>query len=357
MVCAFTEGGTWKLGRLDPARDDLVEIAQPYTDIAHVRVAGGRVFFRGGSPDRATEVVALDLADGTIERLLPPVPAPVAPSGLSRPEAIRFPTSGGEHAHGFFYPPKNADFEGEAGRRPPLIVVGHGGPTAAASTALDPKIQFWTSRGFAVLDVNYRGSTGFGRAYRDALKGRWGVTDVDDCVAGARHLVDRGLVDGTRLAIRGSSAGGFTVLCAVTFHDVFRAAACYYGISDLEALARDTHKFEAHYTDTLVGPYPEQIDLYRARSPIHHVGRLSCPLIVLQGLRDKVVPPSQAEAIVDAVRAKGLPVAYVTFADEGHGFRNADNGRRALEAELAFYAEVFGFVPADELPGLAIENA
>jgi dipeptidyl aminopeptidase/acylaminoacyl peptidase len=227
--------------------------------------------------------------------------------------------------------------------------MSHGGPTAAARPQLSLAVQFWTSRGFAVVDVNYRGSTGYGRAYRKALDGQWGVVDVDDCVAAAAHLVAAGSVHPEQLAIRGGSAGGFTTLCALTFRDRFRAGASLYGVADLEALARDTHKFESRYLDSLVGPYPERLDLYRQRSPIHHVEHLDCPLIVLQGLEDEIVPPAQSEMIVDAVRAKGLAVAYVTFEGEQHGFRQAPNIRRALEAERYFYAQVFRIEPSDPM--------
>jgi dipeptidyl aminopeptidase/acylaminoacyl peptidase len=275
---------------------------------------------------------------------------------LSVPRAIEFPTKHGLTAHALFYAPRNRDYSAPAAERPPLLVKSHGGPTSAASTTLNLGIQYWTSRGVAVLDVNYGGSTGYGRAYRERLKGRWGVVDVDDCVNGARFLVERGEVDGERLAITGGSAGGYTTLCALTFRDVFKAGASHYGISDLEALARDTHKFESRYEEGLVGPYPERRDLYRERSPIHFTDRLSCPLIVFQGLEDKVVPPNQAEMMVAALRAKGLPVAYVPFAGEQHGFRRAENIKRALDGELYFYARVFGFALADPVEPVPIEN-
>jgi dipeptidyl aminopeptidase/acylaminoacyl peptidase len=262
---------------------------------------------------------------------------------VSIPESIEYATADGESAHAFLYHPANPGCRGGEDERPPLLVKSHGGPTSAATTALDLSIQFWTSRGFAVVDVNYRGSSGFGRAYRDRLRGEWGVLDVSDCVDAARAVASRGSADALRLAIRGSSAGGYTTLCALAFHDVFRAGASYYGIGDLEALARDTHKFEARYLDRLVGPYPERRDLYVARSPLHFAERISCPAIFFQGLEDPVVPPNQAEAMVDALAARGIPHAYVPFAGERHGFRRAESLRKALEAELYFYAKVFGF--------------
>jgi dipeptidyl aminopeptidase/acylaminoacyl peptidase len=259
-------------------------------------------------------------------------------------------------AHAFYYPPENRDFQAPADEKTPLLVMGHGGPTSAASNSLSLKIQYWTSRGFAVLDVNYRGSTGYGRDYRSQLNGQWGLADVEDCIAGARHLIQLGVVDEKRLCIRGGSAGGYTTLCALAFHDCFRAASVYYGVSDLEALARDTHKFESHYLNRLIGPYPARRDLYRKRSPIHHVDRVSCPVIFFQGLEDKVVPPDQTEKMVFDLRRKGIPVAYVPFAGESHGLRRAENIKRSLESELYFYSRIFGFMPADSLVPVAIEN-
>lgn len=356
LVCARAAGGRWQLVRVDLTSGTPTAVDLPFTDLAHVRAGRGVVYCRAGSPTQPYALVAIDLGSKRIETLRGGETDARFPGYLSAPEAIDFTTADGSTAHAFFYPPTNAAFALPDGARPPAIVIGHGGPTAAASTTLDLKIQFWTSRGFAVIDVNYRGSTGFGRAYREALLGNWGVADVEDCVHAARHLVAIGAIDGERLAIRGGSAGGFTCLCALTFHDVFRAGACAYGISDLEALVQDTHKFESRYTDRLVGPYPAARDLYRQRSPIHHVERLHAPLIVLQGLKDKIVPPNQSERIVEALRHKGVPVAYVTFADEGHGFRDARNGQRALEAELAFYLRVFGLPDDPTLPPLAIDN-
>jgi dipeptidyl aminopeptidase/acylaminoacyl peptidase len=274
---------------------------------------------------------------------------------VSVPEAVTF-DSAGQETHAFYYAPVNPDFSAPAGTAPPLLVLSHGGPTGATDPVYDPKIQFWTTRGFAVIDVNYGGSSGYGRAYRRRLDGQWGVTDVRDAVNAARHLVALGLADPARLITRGGSAGGYTTLAALTFHDTFKAGASYYGISDLEVLAHDTHKFESRYMESLVGPYPAMQATYRERSPIHFVDRLNCALILLQGLEDKVVPPSQSEMMAAAVRRKGLPVAYVTFDGEQHGFRKAESLVRALEAELYFYGQVFGFTPADPLPPVAIDN-
>jgi dipeptidyl aminopeptidase/acylaminoacyl peptidase len=275
---------------------------------------------------------------------------------VSNARAIEFPTERGLTAHGYFYPPKNPDSAAPVNEKPPLLVMSHGGPTSSSSGSLKYSIQYWTSRGIAVLDVNYGGSSGYGRAYRQRLTGQWGIVDVDDCVNGARYLAERGEVDGDRLAIRGGSAGGYTTLCALTFRGVFKAGASHYGISDLEALAKDTHKFESRYLDRLIGPYPERRDLYVERSPIHFTDRLNCAMIIFQGLEDKVVPPNQAEKMVEAVRAKKLPVAYLTFDGEQHGFRKAENIKRVLEAELYFYSKVFGFELADPIDPVNIDN-
>src|SRR5439155_1721972 len=275
---------------------------------------------------------------------------------LSIAEPIEFPTEHGLTAYAFFYPPKSRDYTAPTGELPPLLVESHGGPTGMTYSELDLEIQYWTSRGIAVLDVNYGGSTGYGRPYRERLNGQWGVVDVDDCVNGARYLVAKGEVDGERLAIKGGSAGGYTTLCAITFRDAFKVGASYFGISDLEAMAKDTHKFESRYLDSLVGPYPERRDLYYERSAIHFTDRLSCPVIFFQGLEDKVVPPNQAEMMVEALRAKGLPVAYIPFEGEQHGFRRAENIKRSLDGELYFYSRVFGFELADEVEPVPIEN-
>jgi dipeptidyl aminopeptidase/acylaminoacyl peptidase len=315
----------------------------PFTDVDGVQTAGDRAFFVAASPIEPWQIVRLDLGGGAFETLRRSSEITLDPADVAVAEPISWPTPDGAVAHGYFYAPANRVYTGPAGELPPLIVWSHGGPTATTSPAFAVKLQFWTSRGFAVLDVNYGGSTGYGRAYRERLNGRWGIVDVDDCVAGAEHLVADGRVDGRRLIVKGGSAGGYTTLAALTFRDVFTAGASYYGIGDLEALATDTHKFESRYLDGLVGPYPAERARYLERSPIHHVDRLSCPLILLQGLDDKVVPPNQAESMAEAVRAKGLPVDLIMFEGEGHGFRRADSIQRALEAELAFYGRVYGF--------------
>jgi dipeptidyl aminopeptidase/acylaminoacyl peptidase len=356
IICTYLTGGTWRLARLDTHTGRLTPVAVPYTAIGGLRATRERAVFIGGSPTESAAVVLLDLASDRLDVVRASSSVTIDPGYLSSAQPIEFPTEQGLTAHGLFYPPRNRDFAAPPEERPPLLVLSHGGPTGAASAALSLGIQYWTSRGFAIVDVNYGGSTGYARAYRQRLDGRWGIVDVDDCVNAARHLAARGLVDAERLAIRGGSAGGYTTLAALTFRDVFKAGASHYGISDLEALARDTHKFESRYLDRLVGPYPERRDLYVERSPIHFTDRLSCPLILFQGLEDEVVPPAQAEAMFEAVRRRGLAVAYVPFEGEQHGFRKAENIKRALDGELYFYSRIFGFELAEPVEPLPIAN-
>ncbi len=356
IVCSYTQNGCDSLAVLDVAAKKLDTIALPFTAISQVRAGGNGVIFIGSSPTEASAIISLDLANKEFQILRRSRDAAIEAGYLSAPRAIEFPTADGLTAHANFYPPKNRDYAAPEAERPPLIVVSHGGPTSSSSSSLKYSIQYWTSRGIAVLDVNYGGSSGYGRAYRERLNGRWGIVDVDDCVNGARYLAERGAVDGERLTIRGGSAGGYTTLCALTFRDAFKAGASHYGISDLEALAKDTHKFESRYLDRLIGPYPERRDLYIERSPIHFTERLNCAMILFQGLEDKVVPPNQAEKMIEAVRRKKLPVAYLAFEGEQHGFRKAENIRRVLEAELYFYSKVFGFALADPVEPIMIEN-
>ncbi|MGH8587195.1 MAG: S9 family peptidase, partial [Gammaproteobacteria bacterium] len=323
IVLSYREDGRSRLALLGTDTGVLKPIETPYTEVSYLRAQDGRVCFLGSSPTELSSVVTLDLAIRKLHVLRRSSEVKLDPGYVSVAEPIEFPTADGLTAFGFFYTPKNRDYAGPNGERPPLIVMSHGGPTSAADGSLNLGVQYWTSRGFAVLDVNYGGSSGFGRAYRQRLDGQWGVVDVDDCVNGARHLAERGRVDQDRLAIRGGSAGGFTTLAALTFRDVFKTGASHFGVSDLEALAKDTHKFESRYLERLIGPYPERADLYRARSPIHAVERLACPVIFFQGLEDRVVPPAQAEKMVQALRNKKLPVAYLAFPGEQHGFRQA----------------------------------
>ena len=356
IVCTFAERGIWRLGLIDTRTRALERIDVAYTDLGYLCAAQGRAVFRAGSPNEPFAIVEMDLANRQTKILQRANKIQIDPEYVSEPQPIEFPTENGLTAHGFFYPPKNRDFHGPANEKPPLLVKSHGGPTSAAVASLQFAIQYWTSRGIAVLDVNYGGSTGYGRAYRERLNGAWGIVDVDDCVNGAKFLAARGEVDGNRLMIDGGSAGGYTTLCALTFRDDFKAGASHYGVSDLEALELDTHKFESRYSDTLIGPYPERRDLYIARSPINFTDRLSCPVIFFQGLEDKVVPPNQAEMMVEALRKKGMPVAYVAFEGEQHGFRRAENIRRSLDGELYFYSRVFGFELAEEVEPVPIEN-
>ena len=354
IVAAFTQNGTWKLASFDG--QDMTDFDVPYTDVSAPQWAGDRLVFIGSSAHEAASVVVFDPASGGTRILRSAMSVDLDPAYFSVPEPVAFATADGATTYGFHYPPASATHIADPDARPPLLVRGHGGPTGQTSPSFSLAIQYWTSRGFAVLDVNYRGSTGFGREYREALYRRWGDADVDDMVHGAEYLVAAGLADPAMLAIRGGSAGGYTALAALAFRDTFSAGTSLYGIGDLMTLARDTHKFESRYLDLLIGPLPETEALYRERSPIEHVDALNCPVIFLQGADDKVVPPNQAEAMVDALDAKGIPVAYVLFEGEGHGFRKAENVCRALESELAFYGRVFGFDPADELAELSIRN-
>ena len=342
VVCSYTSNGLGRLATLDLATSKLAPLDLPFTDFYSIRADGNRVVFRGGASDKPPAIVSLDLASGRMEILKTSSAVaddPQITRYFTRPQPIEFPTAGSRTAFGLYYPAHNPDYAAPSGEKPPLLVKCHGGPTAAASSTLDLRIQYWTSRGIAVLDVNYGGSSGYGRAYRQRLEGNLGIVDVEDCVNGARYLAAEGLVDGARSVISGGSAGGYIALAALAFHDHFRAGASYYGISDLVVLARDTHKFESRYLDSLIGPYPERADLYQARSPLEHAVRISVPVIFFQGDEDRVVPPDQTERMVEALRAKGTPVEYVRFPGEQHGFRKADTIKRSLDAELAFYRE------------------
>ena len=356
IVGAYIENGFSRLALIDTRTKEVETIGSPYTDIRFVRAAAGQAVMRAGSPTEAATIVKFDLQTRAFEVLRRSSSLQIDAAYLSAPRAVEFPTEGGLTAHGFYYPPTNRDYRAPEGELPPLLVESHGGPTSAATTAMSLGIQYWTSRGIAVLDVNYGGSTGFGRAYRERLKSKWGIVDVDDCANGARYLVGQGEADGDRLMITGGSAGGYTTLCALTFRDTFSAGASHYGVSDAEALARETHKFESRYLDGFMGPYPEEREIYVARSPINFTDRLSCPVIFFQGLEDKVVLPNQAEMMVAALREKGIPVAYLPFAGEQHGFRQAQNIKRALDGELYFYSRVFDFELAEPVEPVQIDN-
>jgi dipeptidyl aminopeptidase/acylaminoacyl peptidase len=348
--------GQWRVNVLDGGTGEVRPLDLPFVDFDHLCAADGRAAFVATGHAEPAAVVLLDTDALEHEIVRASADFHIDPGHVSRGEGVRFPTAGGSTVFAFRYLPANRDFRAPEGELPPLIVKIHGGPTSQTRLGLNLKTQYWTSRGFAVLDVNYRGSAGFGTEYRRKLDGQWGGADVEDCIAGARWLADAELVDGDRLLITGGSAGGYTVLAALAFHDVFKAGASHYGVGDLMALADDTHKFESRYLDRLVGPLPEAEALWRARSPINHIDRLNCPVIFFQGLDDKVVPPNQAEAMVAALREKGIPVAYVPFEGEGHGFRRAENIKRALEGELYFYGKVFGFTPADTIAPVEIDN-
>ncbi len=356
IVCVFTQAERSQLARIDAVTLQLHLIATPFCTISDLKVGSDFAAFIGASETAPSAVVRIDLVTQVCEVLRSASSSAADAAFVSRAEAITFPTEAGLSAHALFYAPLHPGFTGPAGERPPLIVMSHGGPTSATTPAFSWGIQYWTTRGFAVVDVNYGGSTGYGRAYRQRLAGQWGVVDVDDAVNAARFLAQRGSVNPARSAIRGGSAGGYTTLCALTFRSFFQCGASHYGIGDLEALARDTHKFESRYLDGLIGPWPEAQALYQARSPINFTERLSSPMILLQGLEDKAVPPAQAQAMFDAVRAKGLPVALLMFEGEQHGFRRAATIQRALEAELYFYGRIFGFTPAGNIDPVAIEN-
>jgi dipeptidyl aminopeptidase/acylaminoacyl peptidase len=356
LVCSYTQQGRWHLATFNLGKNIMQDLQVAYTSISSLHAIGNNVAFIGGQPTEASAIVHLNLATNQEQELKVSTNMAIDNGYLAVPQEIEFPTENNQTAFAFFYAPVNQDYQAPATEKPPLIVRSHGGPTAATSNALSLKIQYWTSRGFAVLDVNYGGSTGYGRKYRQRLNGNWGIVDIDDCINGAKYLADRQLVDLERMTIVGGSAGGYTTLAALTFRDVFKAGAVYYGVSDLEILAKETHKFESRYLDSIVGAYPEQKAIYEARSPIHHVDQLACPVIFFQGAEDKITPPNQAEMMVAAIKQKGIPVAYVLYEGEQHGFRQAANIKRTLEAELYFYSKVFGFSLAEAIEPVAIEN-
>jgi dipeptidyl aminopeptidase/acylaminoacyl peptidase len=357
IVCLWERAGVQHLAILDPRSGELIDLDVPHSAMApRLDVEGDRVAFIGGGPSIADEVVLLDVTARSMDVLRSSSSADVDEANFSAPRQIEFPTEDGKTAFAHFYPPRNRDHRGPADERPPLIVQSHGGPTAEATPRFSLERQFWTSRGFAIVDVNYGGSTGFGREYRQRLHGTWGIVDTADCINAAAWLAAEGEVDGDRLLITGGSAGGYTTLCALTMHDEFAAGTSYFGLADLESFVTGgTHKFESQYLSSLVGPYPEEAERYRSRSPIHATDGISCPMLLLQGAEDRVVPPHQAEIMVEALRGKGLPYAYLLFEGEQHGFRKAESTRTAVNAELSFYAQVLGF-ERDDVPKLPIEN-
>ncbi len=356
IFCTFTQDGRWYLGGLNISDKQLSILEISYSNIASLHSNGKHLVFLGSSAIEPMAVIHLDLNLSQTNVLKCSCKMHINSGYFSQPKLIEFPTENGLNAYAWYYSPSNKDYTNTDGELPPLLVKSHGGPTAAASPSFSLKIQYWTSRGFAYLDVNYGGSTGFGKAYRQRLDKNWGIIDVDDCINGAKYLVSKGKVDGDRLAISGGSAGGYTTLAALTFRDTFKAGASYYGVSDLESLAKDTHKFESRYLDGLIGKYPEEKAIYEQRSPINFTDKLNCPVIFFQGLEDKVVPPNQAEMMVESLKKKGIPVAYVPFEGEQHGFRRAENIKRAIDAEFYFYSRIFNFTPAEKLEPIDIIN-
>jgi len=346
--------GQFRSVSLDGKANVVSEV--PHTSIAELNLIDDSAVYVGASPVSAAEIVRVEFGSSEVSTLKVSSDIELDPEILSVPEEITFPTTFDGSAHAYYYAPKNPNFEGGNSEKPPLLVISHGGPTSSTSSALSLPIQFWTSRGIAVVDVNYRGSTGYGREYRDALKGNWGVYDTDDCIAAADYLVEQGLVDTDRVAIKGGSAGGYTTINALTFYDRFAVGATYYGIADLSVFIGDTHKYESRYLDSLIGPYPEAKQLYHDRSAINFTDRLSCPMIILQGIEDKIVPPSQAEIMAGALRDKGIPFSLMMFEGEQHGFRQSENIKASLEGELYFYGRVLGFTPAGGITTVEIEN-
>jgi dipeptidyl aminopeptidase/acylaminoacyl peptidase len=359
IACVVVRSAIDSLELLEPGASELQPAGLEWSSFASASLSagGGRIVFSAASPTAPTALVSYEPDTGRETIVRRSIDVDLDPASVSVPRAIEFPTGDDATAHAFYYPPTNGEFEGPADELPPLRVICHGGPTAHSTPALGMETQFFTQRGIGVLDVNYRGSTGYGRAYRRLLNGRWGEIDWQDCIAAARHLAEQAEVDPDRTWVEGGSAGGYVVLCALVFDPTaFAAGVSYFGVADAEALALDTHKFESRYLDSMIGPYPERADLYRARSPVHFVEQLDRPLLLLQGLDDKVVPPSQAEAMVEVLERKGIPYAYLAFEGEGHGFRRQENIKRSLEATLSFVGQVFGFAAADELESLAIAH-
>jgi dipeptidyl aminopeptidase/acylaminoacyl peptidase len=356
IACIYSQQGIDHLGIIRPGSGRVEPLPCEYTSLHYIHNDGERLWLIGGSPTSGSTVFSLDPSTGAVNIVKRGLATQIDPAFFSAPQPVEFPTEEGKTSHAIYYRPTNPLFVGPAGEQPPLLVICHGGPTGATQAQLSLGVQYWTSRGFGVVDVNYGGSSGYGREYRQRLNGNWGIVDVMDCINAAKYLIDRGEADPDRVAIRGGSAGGYTTLRALTWKDFFAAGANYFGLAELEVFVHDTHKFEARYLDTLVGPYPERKDLYIERSPVNFVDNLNVPVIVFQGLEDKIVPPSQSEIIVQALDKKGVPHAYLAFEGEQHGFRQAETIIRAAEAELFFYAKIFGFDPADEIEPVKIKH-
>lgn len=356
IACIYSQNGIDHLGIINPEGDNLRTIELEYTSLGSLVSGMGRLWLIGASPTKGPTLFSIDPSTEEVEVIRESSSIEIEPGYISIPQTVEFPTENGLKAHALFYPPTNKDYVAPEGEKPPLIVISHGGPTGSTRAVFSLSTQYWTSRGFGVVDVNYGGSTGYGRAYRERLNGNWGVVDVQDCINAAKCLIDQGLADPKRVAIRGGSAGGYTTLMGLTQYDFFAAGASYFGLADLEPFVNDTHKFESRYLERLVGPYPEAIELYRQRSPVHFADQITCPVILFQGLEDKVVPPSQSETMVRALKAKGLPYTYIAFEGEQHGFRQAETIQRAAEAELYFYSKVFDFQLAEPVEPIEINN-
>jgi dipeptidyl aminopeptidase/acylaminoacyl peptidase len=356
IACIYKQDGLDHLGIIEPGTASITPLQCAYTSLSGLTTDGNVLYFAGASATQDTTVLRLDPADGSIEVVRQTADVDVNPSYISIPETIEFPTERGYMAYAFYYPPTSPDYAPPPGELPPLLVMSHGGPTGATEPRFSLGIQYWTSRGFGVVDVNYGGSAGYGREYRGRLRGTWGIVDVEDCINAARFLADAGKVDPTRIGIRGGSAGGYTTLRALTWKDFFAVGASYYGLAELEVFVYDTHKFESRYLDGLIGPYPENKDIYFDRSPVNFTQNLNCPIILFQGLEDKIVPPSQADIMVNALQSKMLPYAYLAFPGEQHGFRKASNIIRCAEAELYFYSRIFSFDLVETIEPVDIIN-
>ena len=356
VVC-FRERGIARLAVIDLKKGTARQLDLPYVDFSHLtRIDEQHIAAVAGAAKSLASIVSIDLASGKATTLRSAGESPLRGDSISSAVPIDFPSAHGRLAHAFYYAPTNPHYRPEAGTLPPLLALVHGGPTSQASPALRSSVQFWTSRGIAVVDVNYGGSSGYGRAYRQALNGNWGVVDVEDVIAAVRFLVGTKRADARRTAISGGSAGGYTVLVALSTSDVFHAGTDRFGVSDMTALARDTHKFESRYVDSLIGPLPAAQAVYDSRSPLNHLDGFKVPVLVLQGADDPIVPPNQSQRIVDALRARHVPVAYILYPGESHGFRKPETIINSLQAELSFYGQIFGFKPADRLPSLTIEG-
>jgi len=354
IFCSYVKNGTHSFAKIS-FDGKATPVNLPFTNVQYVSVEGEKAALIASSLSQPSSIVLYDLKKGTAQTIKRCCSSLIAHDYISQPIAVEYP-SNGRTAHAFYYPPLNPNYRGLPNEKPPILVNLHGGPTAHVSPTYSPTILFWTSRGFAYLDVNYGGSTSYGRKYRDSLKGKWGIIDVDDCTNGALYCVKQGLADPSRLTVSGGSAGGFTTLASLAFRDVFKAGADFFGVSDLERLALDTHKFEARYLDGLVGPYPEQRDTYLKRSPIYHIEKITQPIIIFQGDKDTVVPPSQSEMMFKTLVASHIPTAYLLFKGEGHGFEKAENIQRSLEAQLYFFSKILKFPLSEKIEAVPIEN-